>query len=101
MERRKARVVAKGFAQRPGIDFNDTFAPVARLNSFRLLMALSEEFDMDIHQVDVTTAYLNGNIDEAVYMDKPDLLEQMLDKIAKEETNIKLVTKEKIMLDEI
>jgi hypothetical protein len=44
LDRRKARVVAKGFTQRPGIDFHDTFAPVARLSSLRLLMALAAKY---------------------------------------------------------
>lgn len=55
-----ARVIAQGFAQRPRIDFNiDTFAPVARLSSLRLLVALSVEYDMRIQQLYVTSAFLN------------------------------------------
>lgn len=59
LNRRKARVVAKGYAQRPGIDFSGTYAPVARLGSLRLLMALAAKFDLTVSQLDVETAYLN------------------------------------------
>jgi len=67
LKRRKARVVAQGFAQRPDVDFNDTFAPVARLSSFRLLIALSAEYNMCIEQLDVTSAFLNGEIDTDIH----------------------------------
>lgn len=63
LERRKARVVARGFAQRLDVDFHDTFAPVARISSLRTLMAVAVEQDM---QIDVTTAYLNGTMDTTV-----------------------------------
>lgn len=56
LEKRKARIITKGFLQRPGIDFRDTFAPVARLGSVRLLIALSAQFGMYISQLDVTSA---------------------------------------------
>ena len=59
LERRKARIVARGFAQRPGIHFNQTFVPVARLESIRILVSLAGEYGMSIRQFDVTTAYLN------------------------------------------
>lgn len=66
--------MAKGFAQRPGIDFFETFAPVACLGSFRLMMALAAKFDLHISQLDVETAYLNGKIDTEIFMEKPELL---------------------------
>jgi len=55
---RKARVVVKGYSQRPGIDFHDTFAPVARLESLRILIAISAEREMAISQFDITSAYM-------------------------------------------
>ncbi|KAH0818705.1 hypothetical protein GEV33_004086 [Tenebrio molitor] len=68
VDRRKARLVAKGFTQKPGIDFNETFAPVARLGSIRLFMAIAVELGLQVHQVDSTSAYLNGKIEEEVFM---------------------------------
>lgn len=59
LKRRKARVVAKRFAQRPGIDFFQTFAPVARLSLVRVSMALATKYDLKISQIDIETAYLN------------------------------------------
>ena len=101
LERRKARIVARGFAQRPGIDFQDTFAPVARLESLRLLMALAVRFNMNVSQLDITTAYLNGKIDTEIYMGIPELLEEMLRRIVREEKDVQLVKKAKSMLDKL
>ena len=78
IERRKARLVAKGYAQRPGTDFLDTFAPVARATSIRLLMALATELHLSVHQMDVVTAFLNGNIEEELYLDLPEEIETTL-----------------------
>ena len=63
VECQKARIVAKGFTQRLGIDYFDTFAPVARLSSLRLLMALAAKQKLKISQLDIETAYLNGPIE--------------------------------------
>jgi len=68
VERRKARLVAKGCAQRPGLDFVDTFSPVARLSSLRILVALSVELDLTLYQLDIEMAYINGELEENVYM---------------------------------
>ncbi|KAG5527251.1 hypothetical protein RHGRI_028223 [Rhododendron griersonianum] len=68
----KARLVAKGFRQKEGIDYFDTYAPVARITSIRILMALASIYHLQIHQMDVKTAFLNGDIDEEVYMDQPE-----------------------------
>lgn len=72
IERYKARLVAKGFTQVKGIDFDETFAPVARLDSLRYLLALAALEDWEIHQVDVKSAYLNGELDEEIYMEQPE-----------------------------
>lgn len=69
--RYKARLVAKGFSQVPGIDFTDTFAPVVRLETFHLLMALAARYQLDIHVMDVIGAYLNGELNETIYMEQP------------------------------
>ena len=87
LERREARIVARGFAQRPGVHFNQTFAPVARLGSIRLLVALAAEYGMSIRQFDVTTAYLNGVIEEEVFMETPNFLAEALENIIQTERN--------------
>lgn len=101
LDRHKTRVVAKGFAQRPGIDFFETFAPTARLSSLRLLMAIAVEYDLQVHQLDVTTAYLNGNMDTEIFMDKPELLSEMLERIVEEENDGELTSKAKVMLKDL
>uniref|UniRef100_A0A2N9I6E8 CCHC-type domain-containing protein n=1 Tax=Fagus sylvatica TaxID=28930 RepID=A0A2N9I6E8_FAGSY len=68
----KIRLVAKGFRQREGIDYFDTYAPVARITSIRVLIALASIYKLVVHQMDVKTAFLNWNLDEEVYMDQPE-----------------------------
>jgi len=72
IERFKARLVAKGFAQREGIDYTKTFSPVSKKDSFRIVMALVAHFDLELHQMDVKTAFLNGDLHESVYMAQPE-----------------------------
>ncbi|KAK1669147.1 hypothetical protein QYE76_057306 [Lolium multiflorum] len=72
IERFKARLVAKGFTQREGIDYNETFSPVSSKDSFRIVMALVAHFDLELHQMDVKTAFLNGDLDEDIYMTQPE-----------------------------
>lgn len=68
----KARLVAKGYRQKEGIDYFDTYAPVARITSVRILLALASIFSLPVHQMDVKTAFLNGDLDEEVYMEQPE-----------------------------
>ncbi|RVW16046.1 Retrovirus-related Pol polyprotein from transposon TNT 1-94 [Vitis vinifera] len=68
----KARLVAKGFKQREGIDYFDTYAPVARTTSIRILFALASIHNLFVHQMDVKTAFLNGDLNEEVYMEQPE-----------------------------
>ena len=68
VERYKARLIAKGFTQKEGIDYKETFSPVTSKDSFRIIMALLAHFDLELHQMDVKMAFLNGNIDETIYM---------------------------------
>ncbi|KAL6317021.1 hypothetical protein AAG906_026764 [Vitis piasezkii] len=69
----KARLVAKGFKQREGIDYFDTYAPVARTTSIRILFALASIHNLFVHQMDVKTAFLNGDLNEEVYMEQPEV----------------------------
>ena len=71
VERFKARLVAKGFTQREGIDYNETFSPVSCKDSFRIIMALVAHYALELHQMDVKTAFLNGDLYENVYMAQP------------------------------
>jgi len=72
IERFKARLVAKGYAQKYGIDYNETFSPVVRFSSIRALLAYAVQNDLLVHQMDVVTALLNGNLEEEIYMEQPD-----------------------------
>lgn len=80
---RKARIVARRFTQRRGIDFIETFAPVARLDSVRLLMAWAVREKLIVHQLDVVATYLNGDLKEEIYMETPDYLRETLGKLSK------------------
>jgi len=72
IEKHKARFVAKGFSQVEGIDYEETFAPVARYSSIRSILSLSSQMGWKIHQMDVKTAFLNGLIEEEVYIEQPE-----------------------------
>ncbi|KAK1645502.1 hypothetical protein QYE76_063307 [Lolium multiflorum] len=67
----KARLVAKGFRQIQGVDYDETFSPIAKLKSVRILLAIAAFFDYEIWQMDVKTAFLNGDIEEELYMVQP------------------------------
>jgi hypothetical protein len=66
-----ARLIAKGYVQRPGIDFDEVFAPVACLDSVMLLLAIAAQFKWQVHHMDVKTAFLNGELGEEVYVTHP------------------------------
>ena len=68
IERYKARLVAKGFTQREGIDYNETFSLVLCKDSFRIIMTLVAHYDLELHQMDVKTTFLNRDLEENVYM---------------------------------
>ena len=64
----RARLVAKGFTQKEGIDYEETFSPVAMLQSIRILLSIATCLDYEIWQMDLKTAFLNGNLEEDIYM---------------------------------
>ena len=68
----KARLVVKGFIQKEGIDYFDTYAPVARISTIRVLIALAFIYKLQIHQMDVKTTFLNGELEEEIYMKQPE-----------------------------
>jgi hypothetical protein len=71
IEKYKARFVARGFSQKEGIDYEDMFAPIARYTSIRTIIALATKMKWKLHQMDVKTAFLNGVIEEEVYIEQP------------------------------
>jgi transposase InsO family protein len=76
VDRYKARVVAQGFSQVFGVDYQDTFAPVAKLTSMRAVLAMAAIEDLEVHQMDVAAAYLNGDLEEEIYMRQPEGFEE-------------------------
>ncbi|GJR47602.1 retrotransposon protein, putative, ty1-copia subclass [Tanacetum coccineum] len=68
----KARLVAKGFTQTYGVDYEETFSPVADIRAIRILIAIAAYYDYEIWQMDVKTAFLNGHLSEEVYMEQPE-----------------------------
>lgn len=67
----KARLVARGFSQKPGVDYTDTFSPVVRHSTLRILFCIANELDMDIEHIDINTAFLHSKLDECIYMEQP------------------------------
>ena len=76
-ETHKARYVAKGYSQIPGIDYHETFSPTARMSSIRVLLQQAIQNNMLVHQMDVKTAYLNAPIDCEIYMEQPEGFEKV------------------------
>ena len=72
INRFKARLVAQGYSQEYGLDYDEVFAPVAKFNSIRTVLAIANELDLEVHQMDVKTAFLNGDLDCEIYMKQPE-----------------------------
>ena len=81
VDKHKSRLVVKGYAQIFGVDYFDTFAPVARLDMIRLLLALAAQLGWKVYQMDVKSAVLNGILKEENYVDQPEALLLMERKI--------------------
>ena len=77
IDRYKGRVVAQGFSQRPGFDFTETWAPTAKMASIRAILATAGFEDWDIEQVDISSAFLNGDLEEDITMKVFDGLRQI------------------------
>jgi hypothetical protein len=72
VERYKGRIVAKGYSQRPGIDYTEVFAPTSRQAAIRLILALAALEDLELRSVDISHAFINGELDEEIYMTQPE-----------------------------
>ena len=69
IDKYKARLVAKGYAHREGIDYTETFSPVENLDTIRMVLALAAQYKWKIFQMDVKSDFLNGYVDEEIYVD--------------------------------
>ena len=68
----KARLVAKGFTQQEGIDFGEIFSPVIKYKSIRIMLSLVVQYNLELEQMDVKTAFLHGDLEETIYMEQPE-----------------------------
>jgi len=71
-ERYKARHVAKGFTEKEGIDYKKTFPPIFKKDSLRIIMVIIVHYDLELHQMDVKSSFLNENLDDDIYMEQPE-----------------------------
>lgn len=72
IDRYKARLVAQGYSQEAGVDYDEVFAPVARYTSIRSVLAIANQLDLEVHQMDVKSAFLNGELSDEIFMKQPE-----------------------------
>ena len=76
VNRYKARLIAKGYSQHPGLEFSEVFVPTAKWAALRAILALSALEDLELYSVDISTAFLNGDMEHDVYMQQPEGFEE-------------------------
>ena len=94
IDKYKARLVAMGYRQKEGLDYFDTYSPVTRITFIRMLIAIAVLHNLVIHQMDVKTTFLNGQLNEEIYMEQP---EEFIIKGQKHKVLIQFKTGSKIM----
>ena len=72
IDKYKARLVTKGYKQTEGLDYFDTYSPVTRINSIRMVLAIAALRNLEVHKMDVKTTFLNGELEEEIYMEQPE-----------------------------
>ena len=72
----KAHLVARGFSQIPGVDYGETYSPIVKITSIRVLLALATQLHLEVHQFDIKTAFLHGLLDAEIYMELPEGLKK-------------------------
>ena len=72
IDKYKVRLAIKGYRQQEGLDYFDTYSPVTRINFIRMILAIAVLRNLEVHQMDVKTAFLNGDLEEEIYMEQPE-----------------------------
>ena len=72
IDKYKVRLVIKGYKQKKCLNYFDTYSPVTRINSIRMVLAIAALRNLEVHQMDIKTAFFNGNLDEEIYMEQPE-----------------------------
>jgi hypothetical protein len=81
LDKFKARLVAQGFSQVHGVDFTEVYSPTLKLDSLRIMLSIAAMEDLKVHQLDVVNAYINGRLEETIYMEPPEGLNLRPDQV--------------------